>query len=413
MEPEGRRSTRDAQPGAGRQVAAALAALAGRPALMARPGGSLRVRPDLIVSWSEQGEPLGELALAGDRVTISGDTPVVLALFRPGMTAEDLHSALTENCDVSAEEASAALDKLLDAGILVASQDDDADWTLAKAVFSDKTWGRRWRPAAARFHYSSRYTGFGDPAQPDKVRVFRRYAGVPLHLLPEPSPAPAVPFGGPLAQRRTIRRFTAEPLDLQVLSDLLCLVQHPQHLTWAEPYGWLPRRAYANGGARSELEIYVLARHVTGLHPGIYHYQASGHVLAELGPDPGTGWFLDLGNGQQWCASAPAHFIVTGVPERCSAKYRAVRALRVMYMDAGCLTQVLGMVATALGLGAYATAAFCEDYAERALGIDGVRETPLMLLGVGTPGVQDPERILPCRPGVPFPPELVEEITRS
>lgn len=375
--------------------------------------GSLRIRPDLIVSWSEKGEPLGELALSGDRVTISSDTPVILALFRPGMTAEDLQSALTENCEVSAEEASAALDKLLVAGILVADHGDDAEWTLAEMVFSDATWGDRWRPAAARFHYSSRYTGFGDPARPDKVPVFQRYLGVPLHLLQQPGEAPAVPFAGPLVQRRTIRRFAAEPLDLRVVSELLYFVQHPQYMAWAEPYGWLPRRAYANGGARSELEIYVLARRVTGLRPGIFHYQASGHALAELGPDPGDAWFLDLGNGQPWCAEAPVSFIVTGVPGRCSAKYPGVRALRVMYMDVGCLTQVLGMVATALGLGTYTTAAFCEEYVERVLAINGVRETPLMLLGAGTPGVQDPERILPCSPGVPFLPELVEEITRS
>ena len=373
----------------------------------------LRIRPDLIISWSDKAEPLGELALSGDRVAISRDTPVILALFRVGMTAEDLRAALTENCDVSAEEATAAVGELLSAGILVSDQDDDDECTLAAQVLDDETWGGLWRPAAARFHYSTRYTGTGDPARPDTVPVFQRYLGVPTVNLPDPGPAPTVPFAGPLTQRRTIRRFAEGPLDLQVVSQLLCLVQHPQYLAWAEPYGWLPRRAYANGGARSELEIYVLARRITGLRPGIFHYQASGHALAELGPDPGDAWFLDLGNGQPWCVEAPVHFIVTGVPGRCSAKYATARALQVMYTDSGCLTQVFGMTATALGLGAYTTKAFREDLAERALHIDGIRETPLILLGAGTPGEQDPERILPCPPGAALPAELVEDITRG
>jgi SagB-type dehydrogenase family enzyme len=391
-----------------------LAAWAERPALMRAPDSAgLRIRPDLIISWSDKAEPLGELALSGDRVTISRDTPVILALFRPGMTAEDLRAALTENCDISAEEATAAVGELLSAGILVSDQDDDDECALAAQVLGDETWGGLWRPAAARFHYSSRYTGCGEPARPDRVPVFQRYLDVPAIALPRPGPAPAVPFAGPLTRRRTTRRFTEEPLDLQTVSELLCLVQHPQHLAWAEPYGWLPRRAYANGGARSELEIYVLARRVTGLDPGIFHYQASGHALTCLGPDPGDAWFLDLGNGQPWCAEAPVHFIVTGVPGRCSAKYAASRALRVMYTDSGCLTQLLGMVAAALGLGAYTTAAFREDHAQRALGIDGIRETPLILLGAGTPGQEDPEQILPCSPGTPFPADLVEEITRT
>ena len=386
---------------------------------MGAPGG-LRIRPDLIISWSPDGQPLAEQALSGRKITIttSSDTTrnstlLILALFRPGMTAEDLHAELTAmNCDVCVTDVTEVLDNLLAAGILADGQQDDAECELADRVLGDETWGAggRWGAPAARFHWASRYPGSGEPPRLDKVPVFQRYLGAHEFPLPPPGPPPAVLFATPLTQRRTIRRFAAQPLDLQVLSDLLYHVQYPQHLVWSEPYGWLPRRAYANGGARGELELYVLARNVTGLSPGIWHYQASDHKLACLGPDPGDDYLLAMGAGQEWCAEAPVHFIVTGVPGRCSAKYATPRALRVMYADAGCLTQLLAMTATALGLGAYETMAFFEEDAERAADVDPVRETPLILLGAGIPGEQDPEEILPCSPGVPLPPELVEDI---
>ena len=370
------------------------------------------VRRDLIVSW-QGGEPLAEQSLSGTRISISSDVLLVLAVYRPGMTAEDLSAALAlRNYEVPDSEASAVLENLTAAGVLEDGGQENGEPGAAR-ILGDETWGRRWGTSAARFHFSSRYpesVGESVPG-PVTVPVFQRYPDVPRCPLPGPAPLPAVPFAGVLAGRRTIRKFAGTPLNLQMVSQLLYYTQFPQHLVQSEPYGWLPRRAYANGGARGELELYVLARHVSGLDPGVYHYQVDGHQLARLGPDPGDDSLLDMAFGQEMCTTAPLHLIVTGVPGRCSVKYGTARALRVIYTDVGCLAQVWGMVATALGLGAYTTMAFHDGNAEQMLGIDPVRETPLILLGAGPPGRQDPEQVLPCSPGSPLPGELVEEIT--
>ena len=218
------------------------------------------------------------------------------------------------------------------------------------------------------------------------VPLFQRYRQAPRVPLPEPGALPPIPFAEVLTGRRTVRDFAETAVDVQRLSQLLYHTHYPHHLVNGV-YGWLPRRAWANGGARGELELYVLARRVDGLDRGLYHYQADGHQLELIGQDPGDAIVRELACGQEMCVSAPVTVLVTAVPGRCAVKYRTARALRVVYMDSGCLTQAFCMVATALGLGPYVTAALADADAERVLGIDGVRDTLLLLL------------VPVCRPG--------------
>lgn len=54
-----------------------------------------------------------------------------------------------------------------------------------------------------------------------------------------------------------------------------------------------------------------------------------------------------------------------------------------MLLDAGHLAQTFALVAAELGLGAFVTAAINEVDMERALGLDGMAEGPLAVLGLG------------------------------
>jgi SagB-type dehydrogenase family enzyme len=349
---------------------------------------------------------MGERSLSGNRIQISRDVLVLLAVYRDGMTSSQLSTELTSRgYDSTIEETDIALSTLESAGIL--SQDQD---TKADRIASDQVWGHRWGAAAQRFHWSTRYpNGLG--SEPGTVPVFQRYPDAPLVKLPAPRPLPSVPFADVLAGRRTTREFAGNPLSLDMVSRLVYYVHFPHHLVESPPYGWLPRRAWANGGARSELELYVLARNVDCLERGLYHYQADGHQLELIKGDLSDDYLRNMTYGQEMCVEAPVTVFVTAVPRRSAAKYGTARALRVIYADSGCLLQTFGMVATALGLGAYTTAAFCDEDAEHALGLDGIRETPLLMLGAGVPASQRiAEQIMDCSAEVPFPGELFEDV---
>jgi nitroreductase len=57
----------------------------------------------------------------------------------------------------------------------------------------------------------------------------------------------------------------------------------------------------------------------------------------------------------------------------------------MILLDAGHLAQTFDLVTTATGLGPFQTAAFRDSETEAALGIDGISETALYLLGAGRP----------------------------
>lgn len=368
-----------------------------------------RVQRDLLISFRD-GEPGGERALSGTRIQVSRDVLALLAIYRDGMSPAQLSAELTSRgYDVTERDADSALSTLVSAGVLSQGQ-EGAQYRDAIRIASDPTWGSRWLPPAFRFHWSTRYPNMSKLA-PAVVPVFQRYIDAPRVALPDPNALPRVSFADVLAERRTTREFVEEPLDARAVSQLLYYVHFPHHLVQASPYGWLPRRAWANGGARGELELYVLARNVDGLDRGLYHYQADGHQLEAIGSDPGDDYLREMTYGQEMCVAAPVSVVVTAIPGRCSAKYDNGRALRVIYTDSGCLLQTFGMVATALGLGAYTTAAFCDGDAEHLLGLDGVRETPLLVLGAGVPARQRrAEQVMSCSPDVPLPGELFEDL---
>lgn len=376
--------------------------------------------PDLLISLPATGQPVAERGLTGRRSEISRDLAVLLVVFRDGMTLDELVAELaSRGYAASVEEVGSAIRGLISAGLLC-TDPKDAAYTGAARVLSDQAWGDQWQPAASRFHWSTRYdgglTGLDDSvAPPDPpaaaVPVFQRYSDAPLVSLPSPARLPSVSFAQVLATRRTIRDFTPDSLSLAEVSQLLYYTHYPQHLVDAPPYGWLPRRPWANGGARGELELYVLARRVADLDPGLYHYQLPDHRLAWLGPDPGDSALKATCYGQDWCVTAPVTVFVTAVPRRCAAKYGTARAWRVILFDAGCLLQTFSNVATALALGPYVVAAFCDGTAEEIIGLDGVHETLLLLLGAGHPAMPaKAEKCIPCNPGLALPPGLVEDV---
>jgi SagB-type dehydrogenase family enzyme len=249
-----------------------------------------------------------------------------------------------------------------------------------------------WNPIAGLFHMAtrdqryvesySRRTGRRLRGSPGESTSFKP-CGAPAIDLPEPQ----VPgsLADALAARRTWRRFGEAPVSLAEVSTLL-------RVGWGVQ-GWRPldggparvaRKTHPSGGARFPTEVYLLALDVTGLPRGWYHFHAPSHRLSPLGPVRRRARVETYLPTQWWYSGAAALVVTTAVFARMRQRYPYPRAYRAILLEAGHACQTFCLLATALGLAPFATAAFADSALERALGLNGVDEAALYVAGVGT-----------------------------
>jgi SagB-type dehydrogenase family enzyme len=129
--------------------------------------------------------------------------------------------------------------------------------------------------------------------------------------------------------------------------------------------------------------VYVLARRVDGLRPGLYHYASDRHRLELLKAGATARQIPRYLPTQWWFGSAAALMVMTAVFPRVQWKYQHPRAYRFVFTEAGHLCQTFCLTATWLGLAPFCTMALADSRIERDLGIDGVTESVLYVAGVG------------------------------
>jgi hypothetical protein len=112
--------------------------------------------------------------------------------------------------------------------------------------------------------------------------IFKTYPDAPRIYLSRAFLSLGEEFGSVLRQRRTHRQFTGAQVDEATLSTLLFYTFAPMLFCDADVFGTLPMKTSPSGGARHELEGYVVALEVNGVPPGLYHYNAESHALELL-----------------------------------------------------------------------------------------------------------------------------------
>jgi SagB-type dehydrogenase family enzyme len=194
-----------------------------------------------------------------------------------------------------------------------------------------------------------------------------------------------MPLTHALASRRSVRAYTAEPVRLADLSQLLWAAQGVTQ-AMPEPAGWQwgpwpgGLRTAPSAGALYPLELYVSARAVDDLEPGLYHYRPREHALERVG-DCGPTELAGAALGQRSVVDAAAVVVVAAVHERTAVKY-GERATRYVDMEAGAAAENLLLQAAALSLGAVYTGSFDDDAVHGVLRLpEG--QAPLALLPIG------------------------------
>jgi len=178
-----------------------------------------------------------------------------------------------------------------------------------------------------------------------------------------------------LCSRRSIREFSAQPLDLSQLSQLAWAAQG---LTGPEAHRTAP-----SAGGLYALELYVIAANVNGLPAGVYRYDFLTHQVVSLLTADICRELSRAALDQTSIAQAAAIFAISAVYERISSKY-GERGVRYAHMEAGHAAQNLLLQAVALDLGAVLVGAFSDAKVKRILALSK-QETPLYLIPVGKP----------------------------
>lgn len=259
------------------------------------------------------------------------------------------------------------------------------------------TW-HAWMPQAAFFHFATKNVRYGPQREMDERLVCKAatdppppptksHPGASRIALPTAADV-TLPLAEALRARRTWRRFGDRTVEVHEVATLLGLTWGVQR--WVDTrVGPCALKTSPSGGARHPIEAYVLARRIKGLASGCYHYDPDAHELVLL-KRAMTAEQVDKSLAGQSCyRDVPAIVIMTAIFAREQWRYEFPRAYRVVLLDAGHLCQTFCLVATALGLAPFCTAALADSLIERHLGIDGVTESVIYACGVGSrpPGV--------------------------
>lgn len=193
--------------------------------------------------------------------------------------------------------------------------------------------------------------------------------------LPEPRVDGPVSVEAALAQRRSVRSYGSKPLSLVAVGQLLWSAQGVTHA--------LGYRTAPSAGALYPLEVYLVARRVEDLAPGVYHYRAGRHTLRLRSEGDRSAELARAALRQDAVRDAAAVLVFAAVKSRTANKYGA-HAMRYILLEVGHAAQNVLLQVQSLNLAAAVIGAFHDDEVKALLAVPE-REHVLYLLPVGHP----------------------------
>jgi len=179
-----------------------------------------------------------------------------------------------------------------------------------------------------------------------------------------------------IKQRRTIRSFSPETLNLNQLSQLLWSAQGN-----TENGGF--KRAAPSAGALYPMDVYAVVGRssVEQIEAGVHHYEPNGHALSYITKKDVRDRVAKASLSQMWMARAPLNIVITAEYSRITVKYKE-RGIRYAMIEAGHIAQNLFLQAEAMGLKAAIVGAFHDNELIDILKIPRSHE-PLLIMPIG------------------------------
>lgn len=196
--------------------------------------------------------------------------------------------------------------------------------------------------------------------------------------LPKPALKGKVSVEEAIKARRSRRSFSADPLTVKEISQIL----------WAAQGITEPRRglrAAPSAGATFPMEILIALgpNSVTGLSAGTYRYVPAGNTLIRIGDKDIRSAVANAALGQQFLAQAPVTVLIAADYRRTTRRY-VKRGQRYVHMEAGHISENIYLQAEALKLGTVAVGAF--DDKETAKVFDLQERSPCASCRSAAPG---------------------------
>lgn len=328
-----------------------------------------------------------------------------------------------ERAELDTRFGAEAVGALLAAGLLLAKPDDECE--LADEAYR----AAGWHPPAAVAHMAARWQGIDGPqgmADTDtdtNEGLLRQHGAPPSHLRDGLADGTdiALPrterddFDALLDSRATCRNYdTGAHVPLATFSQVMARVFGARGIGRPAQGFEVFKRTSPSGGALHPTECWLIVQRVEGVAPGLYRYRIDTHALEPVTPaiappqpgDAGTRPCADQASGdaasrawtteelrafariavagQDFFADASVLCVLAPRFHRNFWKYRNhSKAYRVCVLDAGHLSQTLQLCATQAGLGPFVTGAINEIDLERAFGMTGYLESPMLVCGFG------------------------------
>lgn len=236
--------------------------------------------------------------------------------------------------------------------------------------------------AGERFHHETKLTWrkvIGDvlSLRPKKPPQYKTYPEAKRIQLPDPDHRGMI-VEEAINKRRSVRNYSAGPLSMNQLSQLLFAAQGITGTMYDHPL-----RSAPSAGALYPFEIYLVVNNVQGLSSGIYHYAVLPHALERVKSGDFSDHITDAGLKQDMLGEADVTFVLAAIFDRVRHKY-GERGYRYAYIEAGHISQNIYVQAVSLGLGSVSVGAFLDDRVNQLIGVDGQKEAAIYLHAIGT-----------------------------
>lgn len=194
--------------------------------------------------------------------------------------------------------------------------------------------------------------------------------------LPSPSQKGGMSLAEAIARRRSIRRFTPQPVSQSQLSQILWAAQGTSDASGRH-------RTAPSAGATYPLEIFVVCgtNCIEGIGSGMYHCNTNSHSLTLRHKEDMRLELARAALDQEFIYEAPVDIVICAVYERTLSRYGA-RGERYVHIEVGHAGQNIYLQATSLGLATVAIGAFYDEQVRNVLQLEE-QYKPLYIMPVG------------------------------
>lgn len=188
-----------------------------------------------------------------------------------------------------------------------------------------------------------------------------------------------------IKNRRSATSFSTDLCSLKQVETLLTL---SAGVTGYDSDRHMYHKVVPSAGALNPIEVYVLIlKKIESLQPGLYHYDILNNLLEKLPLKEKEEKTSLLDNlvveSEGWVKNSTLLIFHTLVFDRFEFKYGA-RGYRFVLIESGAMAQNAHLVGEAMGLGVRLLGGTKDEHIEEMLGIDGVTESLINTIVIGT-----------------------------